>query len=270
MSRYSSISLSILLVAAATLMAQSIENELYVFWKPPIDDAGRPFQRFKHYRLYICNQPIKKNGDKVVCRGGELSFKDVDKDQLETEIVYRSSTPQDILYVRATTINQEQVESALSEQIVIPPKRMDRSVSLANSFFLKRASEHFAQTHAPEHLWDRCTEQEPECTSGSSQSNTVWLEFDFKHRYELQEASLFGDMDGTWQSWSWSLSYKVREGDSWRPAFTRVEARTNNWIRQGLGNIPARYVRVEIFGDPETTAVQARELEIRGVKHQDD
>jgi len=256
-------SLILLLLAASTLMAQPTQHTLQVFWEAPVDNGGQPFQHFQHYRVYICNEPIDKEGDKVVCHDGELTSQDVDKDQLGTTIVYRETTPKNTIYVRVTTINKDEVESVLSEQIEIHPYG---SISLANSFFLMRASEHFIESHVVSHLWDRCTVKAPVCTSGSDQSNIVWIEFDFKNRYGLQEARLFGDAEGTWQSWSWSLSYKLKEEDPWHVAFTRIPARVNDWVRQELEHIPARYVRVEIFGDPETTTVQARELEILGIK----
>jgi hypothetical protein len=40
----------------------------------------------------------------------------------------------------------------------------------------------------------------------------------------------------------------------------------NDWIKQDLRNVLAQYVLVEIFGEPGTNAVQARELEIIGRK----
>jgi hypothetical protein len=50
----------------------------------------------------------------------------------------------------------------------------------------------------------------------------------------------------------------------WQPAFDRKPALVDDWVQQDLGDILARYVRVEIFGEPGTNSVQARELEIRG------
>ncbi|PON16812.1 hypothetical protein C2W62_16430 [Candidatus Entotheonella serta] len=273
-------SLRMLLLAATGLAAQPTERKANVSWESPLDDSGQPFRAFAHYRLYVCNKPIQKKNNKVMCRSNKLDVHDVDKDQLEATIVYKLSNPQDTMFVRAVTRNRKGIESALSDQVELKPLSPDpgngpepigrtgrATVSLANSFYLLRASEDFKQTHAVTHLWNRCMEKAPACTAGSDQSNTVWIEFDFKRPYRLQDASLYGDADGKWQSWSWSLSHKLEKDDSWQVAFSGASARVTNWVRQDLGRIRARYVRVEIFGDPKTTTVQARELEILGIKN---
>ena len=250
-----------------------------VAWEPPVGDPGQPSPDFDHYRLYICNKPIKKKNDKVVCPGGELASQNVDKNQLEAEIAYAPPTPESTIYIRAVSRTRDNVESNLSNQAEYKPQpeslpveptqpaQKSRSlVSLANSHYMIRASKDFKQTHTVEHLWDRCMEQTPTCTSGSSQSNTVWIEFDFKSLYNLKSASLFGDAEGKWRTSSWSLSHRLEKNDPWQPIFTDVQAEVNDWVKQDLRNTPARYVRVEIAGDLNTTTVQARELEILGTK----
>ncbi len=81
-------------------------------------------------------------------------------------------------------------------------------------------------------------------------------------------ARLFGDADGQWVSRSWMLQYKIHSGDSWKTAFSNVNAFFNDWSTQQL-DVTARYVRVTVFGDPDIPATQARELEIYGTPFTD-
>jgi hypothetical protein len=157
------LSLLLLLLLASSGMAHT-EFKAKLAGEPPVDNNGQPMENFDHYRLYICSQPIVKHDDQVACHGGELITKDVEKDKQEAEVVYMLPTLEDKIYFRAATRTQENVESDLSEQVVIEPYRM---VSLANSYFLMNASEGFDDKHALEHLWDRCVENVPECTASA-------------------------------------------------------------------------------------------------------
>lgn len=210
--------------------------------------------------MYFCHKPIKKENNKVKCNGKDPSFKVVGKDQLETVISYKMPASEDTVYVRAVTRNQAGVESDLSNEVMTKPSPI---MSLANSRYLMRASEHFLSDHPVEHLWDGCLKSTPKCTGGTDQADILWIEFDFKRPLRLYDARLFGDTIGRWLSRSWSLSYKMEADDSWQQAFTRVRAQVDDWVHRELENIVARYVRVEIFGDPDAKTVQARELEIR-------
>jgi hypothetical protein len=84
--------------------------------------------------------------------------------------------------------------------------------------------------------------------------------------YMLQYASLFGHAEGQGRSRNWSLSHKLEKNDPWQPAFTNLPVGVNDWHKQDLRNVLAQYVQVEIFREPGTNAVQARELEIIGRK----
>jgi hypothetical protein len=254
--------LFMLLLTASGLMAQS-EFRAKVSWDPPSDDQGQPAPVFDQYRVYVCNKPIEKIDEDVQCPDGKLLRTDVDKDQHEVELVYTLSITDDMLYFRATTV-RGQIESDLSEQEEI---KLHRLVSLANSFYMTGASDNIDQNNAVEHLWDRCMEKTPECTTGSRQSESIWIEFDFRNPHVLQYAQLYGDTEGAWQSQSWSIFHKLEQNEQWQPAFTDLDAQVNGWIKQDLTNLRTRYVRIEIFGTPGTNTVQARELEIIGIQH---
>jgi hypothetical protein len=172
-------------------------------------------------------------------------------------------TLEDKIYFRAATRTQDHVESDLSKQVTIEPYPV---VSLGNRYFLMNVSEGLDKKHPIEHLWDRCIEDVPECTAGSNKTDSIKIEFDLKDMYMLQYASLFGDTEGKWRSRSWSLAHKIEKNDPWQPAFTNLPVNINDWIKQDLRNVLAQYVQVEIFGEPGTNAVQARELEIIGRK----
>ena len=86
------------------------------------------------------------------------------------------------------------------------------------------------------------------------------MNFDFGQNYDLTSARLFGDANGGWVSTSWQLQYKINTGDPWTTAFSDVNALLNDWVTEEL-EVTARYVRVEVFGNPAT---HARELEIYG------
>jgi hypothetical protein len=257
-------SLLILLVSASGLMAHT-KFKAKVTWDPPVDSSGQPVQNFDHYRLYICSQPIDKEESKVVCHGGNLIVEDVSKDRHEADIEYDLPTAEDNVYFRATTRTQDREESDLSKQLMFTPHRF---VPLANSYYMTDASNQFESNHPVEHLWDGCIENEPQCTGGSKESEKIWIEFDFKNLYLLQYARLFGDAEGTWQSWNWSLSHKLEKNDPWQSAFTKVEVEVSDWVKQELRDIPARYVRVEISGTEGTNTVQARELAIVGERQE--
>ncbi len=138
--------------------------------------------------------------------------------------------------------------------------------SLANSDNMTATSQNFRSDHPPEHLWDGCIDQSPECTTGGI-IPSFWIEFDFGRFYDLTEAALFGDAYDSWISETWTLQYKENQSDAWIEAFSDQNAFANDWITQDLTGITARYVRVEVFGNQDYPATQARELEIYGIIH---
>ncbi|MEZ4272160.1 MAG: hypothetical protein R3C68_12240 [Myxococcota bacterium] len=146
----------------------------------------------------------------------------------------------------------------LPSDLVEPP-----SNSLTNTETMVDHSDNFYETHAPSHLWDGCLDGSPECTSGSMNIDSFWIEFDFGKPHRLSEARLFGDADGIWVSTTWSLATKLDHDEPWKEVFVDVPALFNDWSTQSL-NLQARYARVEVMGNPTGEGTQARELEILG------
>ena len=136
--------------------------------------------------------------------------------------------------------------------------------SLANNNTMISNSNNFDTIHPVEHLWDGCLENTPECSSGLGDGFLFWVEFDFGDVYDLNLTRLFGDTGGNWISRNWSFYYKLDSGDSWSTAFEEKDAFMDDWSSQSL-DVNARYVRVEVFGNPSYPATQARELEIYGI-----
>ena len=255
----------IFLFAISELRAQPRNGQVRLGWNPPVDENNQPFRDFDFYRLYICNQELKKQGEKVQCPGGTLSSIEVTKEQQETTI-FHSVPTEDTIFVYAVTATTAGDESDLSNRVVIKPSdwiviEPSDLVSLASSRYMIGASE-LGPGEVVEHLWDGCTERNRQCSLIAEQSTSVWIEFDFKSPHKLHDARLYGDTDDQRVSHSWSLSYKMEADAPWQPAFDRESAVVDDWVQQDLEDIAARYVRVEIFGKP--TGVQARELEIHG------
>jgi len=139
--------------------------------------------------------------------------------------------------------------------------------SLAKSNTMTRNSANFDPNNAVGHLWDGCLSGSATCTAGGMGIGSFWIEFDFGGLQNLTSARLFGDADGTWWSYSWTLQYKSNATDAWSTAFSNVNALFDAWSTQSL-SVTARYVRVEVFGNPATRDTEARELEIYGTPAQ--
>src|SRR6266850_1966719 len=139
--------------------------------------------------------------------------------------------------------------------------------SLAKSNTMTRNSANFNPNNPVEHLWDGCLSGLASCTAGNTGIGSFWIEFDFGALQNLTSARLFGDADGTWWSYSWTLQYKSNATDAWSTAFSNVNALFDGWSTQSL-SVTARYVRVEVFGNPATRDTEARELEIYGTPAQ--
>ena len=137
------------------------------------------------------------------------------------------------------------------------------TTSLANSKTMTRNSANFYRANPVQHLWDRCWTTSASCTAGGMGIGSFWVEFDFGAVYNLTAARLFGDAKGTWWSKTWTLQYKLNAGDPWSTAFSNINAFFNNWSTQRL-SVTARYVHVEVFGNPLTGDTEARELQIYG------
>ena len=139
--------------------------------------------------------------------------------------------------------------------------------NLVSSTTLIAHSNNFHSNYPADRLWDGCTDTgiTPPCLTASDTSSSYWVEFDFGGQYTLTSARLFGDASGIWQSRSWTLKYKANQQDPWITAFASINAAINDWITQNLAGKLARYVRVEVEGNPEVPATEARELEIYGM-----
>jgi hypothetical protein len=160
----------------------------------------------------------------------------------------------------ATPVAQAQltiVEPSTTQPPVTPGK------SIVNSATMIRSSQNFAKDHPVQHLWDGCLDGSPKCSAGAGNIGSFWIEFDLGKPHELTSARLFGDADGNWLSTSWTLEYKQNVGDSWSPAFKNINALRNDWSAQSLSGT-GRYVRVQVFGNQQMRATQARELELYG------
>jgi len=129
-------------------------------------------------------------------------------------------------------------------------------------------SQNFASTRAVESLWDGVTSSDSEGTAGAGDISSFWIEFDFGQSYDLTQARLFGDNTGSWWSKDWTLKYKQNQQDNWTTAFSNTNAFFNDWSTQDLTGITARYIRIEVNGNPAVPATQARELEIYGTPSQ--
>ncbi|HYR90296.1 MAG TPA: right-handed parallel beta-helix repeat-containing protein [Terriglobia bacterium] len=137
------------------------------------------------------------------------------------------------------------------------------SASLVNSTTMIRNSANFDPNNPVENLWDGCLTGSASCTAGGVGIGSFWIEFDFGALQNLSSARLFGDADDSWWSSTWTLQYKSNAADPWTTAFSNVNAFLDNWSTQSLA-VTARYVRVEVFGNPGTRDTEARELEIYG------
>jgi|GEM_PF-1540826 parallel beta-helix repeat protein len=145
-----------------------------------------------------------------------------------------------------------------------------RSDSLVNNGTLIAHSNNFSEGYEPSNLWDGCYEggmyDSTTCTAGGRDIQSFWLEFDLARPFQISQARLYGDTDGTWTSTAWTLQYKQNAGDGWVSAFVNDPARTNGWVTRSLA-VTARYIRIEVKGDTSSLPgqTQARELEVFGV-----
>ena len=154
-------------------------------------------------------------------------------------------------------------ESQLAVSVLVAPPPTSNPDNLANNNTMTTNSQNFKSDHPIEHLWDTCLDGTAECTSGNIGINSFWVEFDLGQLYDLTQARLFGDANGSWWSSTWTLQYKENQNDVWQIAFSDVNAKINDWVTQNL-NIQAQFVRVTINGNPTNGDTQARELEIYG------
>ena len=151
----------------------------------------------------------------------------------------------------------------VSKTLTGTPTGPPASGSLAYSGTMTANSQNFAADHSVDHLWDGCLDGTTPCSAGNSGASSFWIEFDFGQKFNLSSARLFGDADGTWTSTNWTLQYRENAAAPWMTAFSGANAFFNGWSTQPLA-IAARYVRVEVAGNPTAGAIQARELEIYG------
>jgi hypothetical protein len=114
------LSFFILLLAVSGSMAQPQQVQVKLAWDPPVDENSQPFRDFDFYRLYSCNQEIKKSGAEVKCPGGELSSIVVTKEKREA-VISHPVRPTDTMHVYAVTVNTAGNESDLSNRVVINP-----------------------------------------------------------------------------------------------------------------------------------------------------
>ncbi len=96
-------------------------------------------------------------------------------------------------------------------------------------------------------LFDGCDEP----TGGTSchfqvAADSVTIEFDLGQSYDLTEARLFGDGDGSWRSRDWSLEVGS-QSSNYVTQFANQPAEANQWFTESL-NVTARFVRLTITG----------------------
>ena len=156
---------------------------------------------------------------------------------------------------------QSTYSNEVSKTIVAAPPA---SGSLAYSGTMTANSQNFAADFPVYRLWDGCLDGTSACSAGNGGiAPPFGLSLISAKTYNLSSARLFGDADGTWISSNWTLLYRENVTDSWKPAFSGVNALINGWSTQSLA-VTARYARVEVAGNAAAGATQARELEIYG------
>ena len=148
---------------------------------------------------------------------------------------------------------QSSYSNEVSKTIVAAPPA---SGSLAHSGTMTANSQNFAADFPVYRLWDGCLDGTSACSAGNSGvASSFWVEFDFGQNLNLSSARLFGDADDTWISSNWTLLYRENATDSWKPAFSAVNAFFNGGSTQSLA-ITARYVRVEVAGNTVASALK--------------
>jgi hypothetical protein len=143
-------------------------------------------------------------------------------------------------------------------ELVPPEAQLAPGVIIATSGNL-------ASTHPVEHLFDGCADDVATCKTGNVGIASFWLTMDLGAPYRLTRARLFGDNVGTWTSVSWSLRTACFPEGPWTTVFTNEPSLGSQWFEEALDN-SARYVRVEVFGNPAFAPgrTEARELEVYG------
>jgi Right handed beta helix region/Chondroitinase B len=127
-------------------------------------------------------------------------------------------------------------------------------------------SGNFDAANPVSNLFDGCLDQVANCTAGNDGIASFWVTLDLGSDYALSRSRLFGDAAGTWTSTSWSLSVACENDNQWTEVFSHSPSLGNQWFKEELDGIVARYVRVEVFGNPAYPPgrTEARELEVYG------
>lgn len=118
--------------------------------------------------------------------------------------------------------------------------------------------------HPVEHLFDNCMLDSTSCTSGTDQSSVMVVEFDFKTLQQISVVKLFGDIVGSWISVSFNIEVKNSPTEAYSLYLSGIDAQMNDFARVVTTGLTARFVKITIYGNPASNAVQARELEIWG------
>ena len=139
-----------------------------------------------------------------------------------------------------------------------------QGTSLLNSSTVTSHSNNFDPIGLPENLWDGCTDPVTGCLTGAGDISSFWLEFDLGRSHDIASTRIFGDDEDNWLCMNWSLYHKQTLQDSWTPSFEGINCLVSDWVAQDLAGTSARYIRVEVFGNPAIPATQARELELFG------
>ena len=163
-------------------------------------------------------------------------------------------------YFVVTATGPSGAESDWSNEVfaeVTPPATGEQNLIALPT--LRMTSSRFPTTHPRERLFDGLVGTSPPPT-GIVKVPKWWIDFDFGQRYHLTRVRLFGDLDGTWRSTSYSLWTRQAPSDPWVRAAVSP-ALGNRWFEVPLA-ATARYARVEVVGPAAGT--QARELEIYG------
>ena len=155
--------------------------------------------------------------------------------------------------------NRTQRCGSVSGSTTTPPPITN---SIINASQIVNSSNNFKVDHGAANLFDGCTSTEIGCSSGTDVAESFWIEFDLGGLYDLNQASIFGDTNGTWQSHTWTLETKL-PGESYQPVFNNQNIFGNRWFDESF-NKTARYVKLTVTGTAGSGKVQAMELAING------
>jgi pectate lyase len=138
--------------------------------------------------------------------------------------------------------------------------------SIVTASNISATSDNFRPDHEADNLFDRCIgDGATDCSTGTDRSERFWIEFDLGTLYDLDDAHLFGDTTGNWQSRQWSVQYKAEAGDDWSYAFRNENAFGNRWFTESVDET-ARYIRLTVNGTDGNGSVQAMEFALDGTK----